>query len=90
MKIIFESTFSSSLIKILQYISKDKKSAAINFKLDIKEKIDFLKESPFMCKQSIYFENDRYRDLTFKGYTVIYKVDEDNIKILDIFKWMDR
>ena len=40
-----------------------------------------------MCRQSIYFEDKRYRDLTFKGYTVIYKVEEDMIKILDIFKW---
>ena len=43
-----------------------------------------------MCRASIYFEDSRYRDLIFKGYTVIYKVEENEIKILDIFKWQDR
>ena len=43
-----------------------------------------------MCRPSIYFKDIKYRDLIFKGYTVIYKVEEDEIKILDIFKWQDR
>ncbi len=90
LKIYFESTFSEPLILILHRISKDKKSAAKKFKHDLKEKIDLLTESPFMCRQSNYFEDDRYRDLTFKGYTIIYKVEDNKIKILDIFKWEDR
>lgn len=90
MKIIYEDSFSNSLIKILQYIAKDKKSAAIKFKNDIKKKISLLKDSPLMCPHSQYFENEKYRDLIFKGYTVIYKVDEEFIKVLDIFKWENR
>ena len=43
-----------------------------------------------MCRQSLYFEDDRYRDLIFKGYTIIYKVEDDTIKVLDIFKWQER
>jgi len=37
-----------------------------------------------------YFEDKKYRDLIFKGYTIIYKVENNEIKILDIFKWQDR
>ena len=43
-----------------------------------------------MGRPSIYFEDEKYRDLVFKGYTVIYKVEDNEIKILDIFKWQDR
>ncbi|MDF1874628.1 hypothetical protein JHD48_02640 [Sulfurimonas sp. SAG-AH-194-I05] len=43
-----------------------------------------------MCRPSIYFEDANYRDLIFKGYTVIYKVEDEEIKVLDIFKWQDR
>jgi len=43
-----------------------------------------------MCRKSLYFEDDSYRDLIFKGYTIIYKVEDDMIKVLDIFKWQER
>ncbi len=31
-----------------------------------------------------------YRDLIHQGYTVIYKVEEEKILILEIFKWQQR
>lgn len=89
MQIIFEQTFASSLLSIIRYIAKDKKSAAIDFKKELQKKILLLETSPLMCQQSIYFESDGYRDLTFKGYTVIYKIENNLIKILDIFKWQN-
>jgi plasmid stabilization system protein ParE len=90
LQIIFESGFSTALFSILQYISKDKKSAAIKLKQDLKLKIDLLSDSPFMCRASIYFKDERYRDLIFKGYTVVYKVEDEQIKILDIFKYINK
>ena len=90
MKIIIEIGFSKPLLQILSTISKDKKSASKKFNKDLKDRIKLLLDSPFMCRASIYFEDSRYRDLIFKGYTVIYKVEENEIKILDIFKWQDR
>ena len=42
-----------------------------------------------MYRKSIYFDDENYRDLIHKGYTVIYKIKEDKIIILDIFKWSD-
>ena len=90
MQIIYEESFSISLLNILSFISKDKKSAAIQFKNNLKEKIELLKLSPLMCSKSKYINNENYRDLIFKGYTTIYKVEENKIKILDIFKWVDK
>ncbi len=90
MKIIIEIGFSEPLLKILTTIAKDKKSASKKFNNDLKDKIKLLLESPFMCRPSIYFEDKKYRDLIFKGYTIIYKVEENEIKVLDIFKWQDR
>ena len=90
MKIVIEISFSEPLFNILTIIAKDKKSASKKFNKDLKEKIKLLLKSPFMCRPSIYFEDKKYRDLIFKGYTVIYKVEDDEIKVLDIFKWQDR
>jgi hypothetical protein len=43
-----------------------------------------------MYRKSNYHDNENIRDLIFKGYTVIYEIQEDTIYILDIFKWMDK
>jgi len=90
LKIIIETGFSEPLIKILTTIAKDKKSASKKFNKDLKDKINLLLDSPFMGRASIYFNDTRYRDLIFKGYTIIYKVEENEIKVFDIFKWQDR
>ncbi|MBA3025862.1 MAG: type II toxin-antitoxin system RelE/ParE family toxin [Sulfurimonas sp.] len=90
LKIVYEENFSKSLLNILTFISKDKKSAATTFKNNLKEKIGLLEFSPFMCEKSKYIDKPNYRDLIFKGYTTIYKVEENTIKILDIFKWENR
>ena len=45
---------------------------------------------PYKYRKSYYFEDESYRDLIYKGYTIIYKIDEQTIKILDIFKWQDK
>ncbi len=90
MKIVIEIGFSEPLLIILATIAKDKKSASKKFNKDLKEKIELLLESPFIHRPSIYFEDIKYRDLIFKGYTIIYKVEDNEIRILDIFKWQDR
>jgi len=90
LKVIIEIGFFEPLLKILTTIAKDKISASKKFNKDLRKKINLLLESPFMCRPSIYFEDKKYRDLIFKGYTIIYKVEENEIKVLDIFKWQDR
>jgi len=90
LKIIIETGFSEPLFRILTTIAKDKKSAAKKFNQELKDKINLLANSPFMCRASIYLQDTRYRDLIFKGYTIIYKVEDDKIKVLDIFKWQDK
>jgi len=90
LKIIIETSFSEPLFQILITIAKDKKSASKKFNKDLRDKIKLLLSSPFMCRPSIYFKDTKYRDLIFKGYTIIYKVEENEIKVFDIFKWQDR
>jgi len=90
LQIVYEESFSKSLFQIITFISKDKKSSAVKFKNNLKEKIELLKLSPFICRKSKYINNENYRDLIFKGYTTIYKIEEKQIKILDIFKWEDK
>ena len=90
MIIRYEMQFKKSLREISLYIAKDKPTASENFNKDLKVKIEEMAENPRMYRASYYFDNENYRDLTFKGYTTIYKIDseKDVISILDIFKWV--
>jgi len=90
MIIKFEDTFLEQFNAILTHISCDKKSAAYNFKRSVQKKITLLREHPMMCRKSFYFEDKAYRDLIHQGYTIIYKIEQERIIILEIFKWQNR
>ena len=82
MKVELQDSFVQKLNRQVAYIAADKPSAARKFKNDLLDKIKDLCHSPFKYKKSIYFDSESIRDLTFKGYTVVYKIDETNHKIL--------
>ena len=88
-KIRFSSGFEQSLLSILDYIATDKLTASIKFRKELKNKISLLRDTPYLYKQSIYFEDEVYRDLIYQGYTVVYKITKDKIIILEIFKWIE-
>ena len=72
---------------ITDYIKKDKQGASVDFAKNLKKTIKNLNNSPFKYRQSDYFDNENIRDLTYIGYTVIYKVymDKKTIVVVDIF-----
>ena len=75
---------------IVNYIAEDKVSASHMFKKELKKKFELVVDNPKMYRASMYHENESYRDMVFMGYTAIYKIEDDRIKVLDIFKWVDR
>ena len=71
MKIRFERFVNDRLNKQLDYIAIDNKSAAIKLKENIKTAINNIKLMPYMCRKSIYFDNDSIGvDITKKFPTV--------------------
>jgi len=46
---------------------------------------------PYKFRPSIYFTNENIRDLIFKGYTIIYKIDvsKDIITVIAIKKYQN-
>jgi len=91
MKIIYQAKFINSFNQIWDYISLDSKTRANQFKKEVKKKIGELENMPFRFRQSIYFEDENIRDLIFKGYTIVYKIDKerDTIIIIGIKKYKD-
>lgn len=76
MRVEFTDSFVDKLNHQVAYIAKDKPGAARKFKNDILQRLKKLVDHPFRNRRSIYFDNDHVRDMTYKGYTLVYKVDQ--------------
>ena len=87
MEIIRTNFFKSQLRDISFNIAKDKISASKLFRKELNITIDNLVNSPYKFKQSIYYENKDIRDMTFNGYSIIYRInnEKDLIEVLEIF-----
>lgn len=77
MRIKLTTEFNYDLNDIVDFISKDKPVAARKFKIELIKKIQKDLKHPFNFKKSIYFEDEKIRDYVFKGYTVVFKVDNE-------------
>jgi len=84
--------FENSLESIVLYIAKDSKNRALSFQRRLNKILNNLSHMPYKYRKSYYYNDNNIRDLIFKGYTIPYMVDNENnqIIILDIFKWTDR
>lgn len=82
MNVELTTDFLQDLEDQVEYISQDKPQAAQKFKDDLFSLLEDLPKMPLKHRQSIYFENDKVRDLIFKGYTITFKIDEANNKIV--------
>lgn len=79
--------YKNNLFQILDYIAQDKLSASEDFLNELDKLINNLPNFPFKFRKSKYFDNENIRDMVYKGYTVIYRVDKikNTIDIVRIF-----
>jgi len=87
MLIIRAPHYISQLQRILEYIGKDKIGAAKKFKFSLDENIENLINFPHKYRKSFYYNDENIRDMTFGGYSIIYRINiaRDVIEILEIF-----
>ena len=86
-KNFYEPRFIDDLKEMLDFIKKDKSQAAEKFKQELKQSIEKLPNFPYQYRKSIFFSNENIRDLIYKGYIILYKIDKDKIFILGITKY---
>ena len=82
-------SFIAKLQYVLERISEDKKSAAHLFRREILRECQSLSDFPYRCRRSIHYNDDTIRDLIFKGWTVIYKIVDDEINVFALTKYED-
>jgi plasmid stabilization system protein ParE len=87
MKIVFKETFIARLENQIDFIAMDSPSRARKFKNDLLKKIKAIPKNPYQYRKSIYFNHDSVRDLVFKGYTVVFRIENDRIEIFGFLKY---
>ncbi|WP_310557058.1 type II toxin-antitoxin system RelE/ParE family toxin [Flavobacterium sp.] len=91
MKVNFTKEFFNLLNEQVAYIAKDKPQASRKFKNNILKKLKKDLKFPFNYKKSIYFDNVLIRDYVFKGYTIVYFVNEskDTVEVFEFIKYIE-
>jgi len=85
--VIIEPEALEDLQNIYSYISQnDSKNKARNFISELQEKMHSLTRMPYRCRKSYYIDDEDTRDLIYKKYTIVFKIIEQNVHILTLFK----
>ena len=82
MKLKITRAFGTKLNQQVEYIAQDKPHAAQKFKDDVITQLQRIINMPFSNRKSIFFDNETIRDLVFKGYVIVYKINEKDDEIL--------
>jgi plasmid stabilization system protein ParE len=89
MKIVYKESFVQRLERQLRYIAQDNPTAARRFKNNLIEDIKKIRSNPTRCRQSIYFEDESIRDLIYKGYTIVFRINQNQIEVFGFAKFQD-
>ncbi len=92
MRVVRKREYLLELKNILSYIAQDSPNRARAFKKQLDLRVDGLVHFPYKYRQSIHHNNKAVRDLIYKGYTIVYRVNEVNqsIEVVDVFKYQDK
>jgi len=88
-KISFKDAFVVRLGKQLDYIAIDSPANARRFKNDLFKLIKRIPSNPFKHRKSIYFDDLNIRDLIFKGYTTVYRINNNVIEVFGFVKYQN-
>ena len=85
--IIVEPEAIQDLLDIKSYITKqDTITKSNNFITELKKQIKTLQQMPQRCRKSFYTDVSDTHDLIYKGYTIVYKIIDNTVYILTIFR----
>lgn len=78
--------FMNKLLIIIDRIKEDRPTVAKKLRKDILQKVNGLHSMPFRYRQSIYFEDENIRDLIFKGFAIIYEIQNNRVVVFSVIK----
>lgn len=84
MKIKITASFREKVNQQVDFIARDKPEAARKFKTELLEQLNSISDMPYKHRKSIFFDQEEIRDLIFKGYIVVYRINQPE-NVVEIF-----
>ena len=89
MKIIFKDTFIYRLENQLDFIAQNNPANSRKFKNELINLIKEIPSNPQKHRKSIWFNDEDIRDLIFKGYTIVYRINKNTIEVFGFVKYQN-
>lgn len=89
MKIIFKDSFINRLGNQLDFIAQNNPSNSRRFKNELFNLIKEIPSNPRQHRKSIWFNDEDIRDLIFKGYTIVYRINKTTIEVFGFLKYQN-
>lgn len=86
MQIKLNDKFHDSLDEIMLFISLDSMRRAIDFRDELYRAIYDIPFMPYRFAKNRTLNNEKVRSLLFKRYVVPFRIDDETIEILNIYK----
>jgi len=84
MKIIWSPLAIDRASEIAEYIAQDKPSAAEKWINTIFSKVEQLRSSPEIGRIVPEIKNEKFRELIYGNYRIVYRIEKKQISILTI------
>ena len=84
MKIIWSPLAIDRASEIAEYIAQDKPSAAEKWINTIFSKVEHLRSSPEIGRIVPEIKNEKFRELIYGNYRIVYRIEKKQISILTI------
>ncbi|MBR5940023.1 MAG: type II toxin-antitoxin system RelE/ParE family toxin [Neisseriaceae bacterium] len=86
-KIVYKERFENELMNIIEFIAqRDGILRAENLYHQIYDKIETIPFMPYRFRQNLDANDKNIRDLIYKGYKIPFRVNDNDIEILGIYK----
>lgn len=92
MKLKLTRSFYIALNSQIRFIAQDKPLAARSFKNKLLEQIRKIPQMPYSNRQSIFFEDTQIRDLVYRGYVIVYRINtsKNQVEVFGFTKYVEK
>lgn len=88
MRIDYTKEAKQELLSIRDFISQSSPFNAIEYIQDLVKRINGMLEFPYVGKVNRTFSQKNIRDLFIDGYKIIYKIENERIVVLILYKYV--
>jgi toxin ParE1/3/4 len=88
MRIDYTKEAKQELLSIRDFISESSPFNAIEYTQDLVKRINGMLEFPYIGKVNRTFSQQNIRDLFIDGYKIIYKIENERIVVLILYKYV--